>query len=80
MSTIGVYRIHLYIERKTDDPIRNRTINETKVWAKVLAKEHTAMRLVNPVFRLLGAKEEQRILLILKSLLYLVMIVKNDCR
>lgn len=45
------YNNLVYIERKTDDPIRNKIIDETKVWAK----EHNTRHMVNPVFRLLNA-------------------------
>lgn len=45
------YRDLVYIERKTSDPIFNKLIEETKVWAK----ENNTKRIVNPIFRLLGA-------------------------
>lgn len=41
-----------YIERKKDDAIRNRIIDETVIWARANNKK----RLVNPIFRLVGAE------------------------
>lgn len=41
-----------YIERRKSDTRRNKIIDETLVWAK----ENNSKRLVNPVFRLLGAE------------------------
>lgn len=48
---LNTYQNLGYIERKTDDFIRNKLIDETKVWEK----EHHTRRIVNPVFRLLNA-------------------------
>ena len=41
-----------YIDRKTFDKKKNRIINETKIWAR----ENSAKRIVNPIFRYLGAE------------------------
>lgn len=41
-----------YIERKKSDTRRNKIIDETSVWAK----GNSSKRLVNPIFRLLGAE------------------------
>lgn len=46
------YKDFAYIERKTSDSIRNKLIDETKVWAQA----NNTKRIVNPIFRLLGAE------------------------
>lgn len=46
------YKDFAYIERKTSDSIRNKLIAETKVWAQA----NNTKRIVNPIFRLLGAE------------------------
>lgn len=45
------YKDLAYIDRKTNDPIHNKLIEETKAWAK----ENNTKRIVNPIFRFLGA-------------------------
>lgn len=46
------YKDLVYIERKSSDTIRNKLIDETKEWAK----DNNTKRIVNPIFRLLGAE------------------------
>ena len=41
-----------YIDRKTFDSKKNRIINETRIWAR----ENSEKRIVNPIFRFLGAE------------------------
>ena len=45
------YKDLAYIERKKDNISRNRVIDETIIWAR----KNNQKRLVNPIFRLLGA-------------------------
>lgn len=45
------YKDLVYIDRKTSDPVYNKLIEETKTWSK----NNNVKRMVNPVFRLLGA-------------------------
>lgn len=42
----------VYFERKSGDILRNKLIDETKVWHAEMKRE----QIVNPIFRLLGAK------------------------
>lgn len=46
------YQNLAYIERKKNDAIRNRIIEETAIWARA----NNTKRLVNPIFRLVGAE------------------------
>lgn len=46
------YKDLVYIDRKTGDAIRNKLIDETKAWSK----DNNTKRIVNPIFRLLGAE------------------------
>lgn len=46
------YKELVYIDRKTGDTIRNKLIDETKAWSK----DNNTRRVVNPIFRLLGAE------------------------
>ena len=41
-----------YIDRKTFNQKKNRIINETRIWAR----ENSEKRIVNPIFRFLGAE------------------------
>lgn len=45
------YKDLVYIDRKTSDPLHNKLIEETKGWSK----DNNTKRIVNPIFRLLGA-------------------------
>lgn len=46
------YKELVYIDRKTCDSIHNKLIDETKEWSK----DNNTRRVVNPIFRLLGAE------------------------
>lgn len=61
------YQKLVYIDRKTNDFIHNRLIDETKAWAK----ENNSKRIVNPIFRLLGAESLVQEYENIKSLIYI---------
>lgn len=46
------YKELVYIDRKTNDTLHNKVIDETTAWSK----NNNTRRVVNPIFRLLGAE------------------------
>lgn len=57
-----------FIERKGSDIVKNRLIDETKTWAR----ENNTRRIVNPIFRLVGASSLLEEYQTIKNMLYVL--------